>query len=197
MNTRFDMPAIEVRELRKTFTTKRKAAGLAGSLRSLVRPDMQAVEALRCISFEMESGELLGLIGPNGAGKSTTIKILTGFLYPSSGAARVLGFVPWEQRRPLAYQIGTVFGQRPQLWYHLPALDTFYLFGKIYDLSDHTVRRQRARDLVHRHSRRPYRGSAGRVHSPFRVDDARPVARCGARPAGAGNDGVPPGAAPL
>ncbi len=136
------MPAIQVHDLRKTFTTKRKAAGLSGSLRALVHPDRQTVEALRGISFEMESGELLGLIGPNGAGKSTTIKILTGILYPTSGAARVLGFVPWEQRRPLAYQIGTVFGQRPQLWYHLPALDTFYLFGKIYEMDDREIRRR-------------------------------------------------------
>ncbi len=136
------MPAIQVRDLCKTFTTKRKAAGLSGSLRALVRPDVKTVEALRGISFEMESGELLGFIGPNGAGKSTTIKILTGILYPSSGEARVLGFVPWQQRGQLAYQIGTVFGQRPQLWYHLPAIDTFYLFGKIYELDDKAIRQR-------------------------------------------------------
>jgi ABC-2 type transport system ATP-binding protein len=90
----------------------------------------------------MESGELLGFIGPNGAGKSTTIKILTGILFPSSGQASVLGFVPWKQRQQLAYQIGTVFGQRPQLWYHLPAIDTFYLFGKIYELDDRFIRQR-------------------------------------------------------
>ncbi len=133
------MTAIQVDNLCKTFSTKRKAAGLSGSLRALVRPEFRTVEALRGISFEMEPGELLGFIGPNGAGKSTTIKILTGILYPSSGEARVLGFVPWQQRGQLAYQIGTVFGQRPQLWYHLPAIDTFYLFGKIYDLDDKAI----------------------------------------------------------
>ncbi len=136
------MPAIEVDNLCKTFTTKRKAAGLAGSLRALVSPELKTVEALRGISFQMEPGELLGFIGPNGAGKSTTIKILTGILYPTSGEARVLGFVPWQQRGQLAYQIGTVFGQRPQLWYHLPAIDTFYLFGKIYDLDDQVIRQR-------------------------------------------------------
>jgi ABC-2 type transport system ATP-binding protein len=134
------MPAITVHDLRKTFVTKRKAAGLAGSLRALVRPEMKAAEAVRGISFEMESGELVGFIGPNGAGKSTTIKILTGILYPTSGDACVLGYCPWQQRRDLAYHIGTVFGQRPQLWYHLPAIDTFYLFGKIYELDDKTIR---------------------------------------------------------
>ncbi len=138
------MQPICVRNLCKTFTTKRKAAGLSGSLRALVRPTMQTVEAVRDISFAMEAGELLGFIGPNGAGKSTTIKILTGILHPTGGEARVLGFVPWQQRRELAYRIGTVFGQRPQLWYHLPAIDTFTLFGKIYELDDRTVRRRTA-----------------------------------------------------
>jgi len=84
----------------------------------------------------MEAGELLGFIGPNGAGKSTTIKMLTGILFPSGGDARVLDYIPWKQRRELAYHIGTVFGQRPQLWYHLPAVDTFELFGKIYEMDD-------------------------------------------------------------
>jgi ABC-2 type transport system ATP-binding protein len=136
------MPAIRVRALHKNFTTKRKAAGLKGSLRALVHPEQQVIEAVRGISFETEPGELLGFIGPNGAGKSTTIKILTGILYPTSGEAVVLNYVPWEQRRELAYHIGTVFGQRPQLWYHLPAIDTFYLFGKIYEMDDRTIRQR-------------------------------------------------------
>jgi ABC-2 type transport system ATP-binding protein len=131
-----------VHKLYKTFTTKRKAAGFKGSLRSLVRPETQTVEAVRGLSFDMEQGELLGFIGPNGAGKSTTIKILTGILHPTRGQAQVLGYVPWEQRRALAYQIGTVFGQRPQLWYHLPAIDTFYLFGKIYELEKEIIHRR-------------------------------------------------------
>ncbi|HPL28900.1 MAG TPA: ATP-binding cassette domain-containing protein, partial [Anaerolineae bacterium] len=134
------MTAIHVSGLCKTFRAKRKAAGLRGSLRALVRPEWQTVEAVRGISFEMAEGEVLGLIGPNGAGKSTTIKMLTGILYPTAGEAEVLGYVPWRQRRRLAYRIGTVFGQRPQLWYHLPAIDTFYLLGKIYELDEAVVR---------------------------------------------------------
>ena len=130
------MPAIEVKDLKKTFQTKRKAAGLRGSMRALVKPDYSSVEAVRGLSFQMEAGELLGFIGPNGAGKSTTIKMLTGILHPSGGEAKVLGYVPWKQRQQLAYHIGTVFGQRPQLWYHLPAIDTFTLFGKIFELDD-------------------------------------------------------------
>ena len=130
------MPSIEVTHLQKTFQLKRKAAGLGGSLRALVKPEYSLTEAVHDLSFHMEAGELLGFIGPNGAGKSTTIKMLTGILHPSSGQAQVLGFTPWQERQKLAYQIGTVFGQRPQLWYHLPAMDTFILFGKIYELDD-------------------------------------------------------------
>ncbi|HTX91009.1 MAG TPA: ATP-binding cassette domain-containing protein [Anaerolineales bacterium] len=136
------MPAILVTNLTKTFRTKHKAAGLGASFRSLFRPEYSPVEAVRGLSFEMEAGELLGFIGPNGAGKSTTIKILTGILFPSSGEVSVLGYVPWKQRRKLAYSIGTVFGQRPQLWYHLPAIDTFTLFGKIYELDDREARKR-------------------------------------------------------
>jgi len=130
------MPAIEVTDLRKTFRTKRKAAGMKGSLRALARPEYSSVEAVRGLTFQMKPGELLGFIGPNGAGKSTTIKMLTGILHPTSGEAEVLGYVPWKDRQKLAYHIGTVFGQRPQLWYHLPAIDTFTLFGKIFELDD-------------------------------------------------------------
>jgi ABC-2 type transport system ATP-binding protein len=136
------MPAIQVTNLTKTFRTKRKAAGLGASMRSLVKPQYSTVEAIRGLSFEMDSGELLGFIGPNGAGKSTTIKILTGILFPGGGDVRVLDYVPWKQRRQLAYSIGTVFGQRPQLWYHLPAIDTFTLFGKIYELDDRQTKQR-------------------------------------------------------
>lgn len=130
------MPIIQVRDLRKTFQTKRKQPGLAGSLKAVIRPEFQTVEAVKDISFELEPGELLAFIGPNGAGKSTTIKILTGILYPSSGKASVLGLTPWRDRRKLAYSIGSVFGQKPQLWYHLPPADTFRLFARIYELED-------------------------------------------------------------
>ncbi|MEA4909070.1 MAG: ATP-binding cassette domain-containing protein [Chloroflexi bacterium] len=136
------MSAITVSHLHKTFQSKRKVAGLKGSLKALFRPQYSRIEAVRDLSFEMEGGERLGFIGPNGAGKSTTIKILTGILYPTSGEASVLGFRPWKERKQLAFQIGTVFGQRPQLWYHLPAIDTFYLFGKIYEMEDSDVRRR-------------------------------------------------------
>jgi ABC-2 type transport system ATP-binding protein len=134
--------AIQVSQLRKTFATKRKAAGFGASLRALVRPETHLIEALQGISFAMAEGELLGFIGPNGAGKSTTLKILTGILFPSAGEALVLGLVPWQDRRRLAFRIGSVFGQRPQLWYHLPAIDTFHLFGRMYEVEPRELHRR-------------------------------------------------------
>ncbi len=136
------MSAIEVTNLHKTFQTKRKAAGLRASARALFKPEHSTVEAVRSLSFQMDAGEVLGFIGPNGAGKSTTIKMLTGILHPTDGEAKVLGYVPWKERQKLAFHIGTVFGQRPQLWYHLPAIDTFTLFGKIYELDDRETQKR-------------------------------------------------------
>src|SRR5262245_9233988 len=128
------MPTIEVSDLRKTFRSKQKEPGLAGSLRSLVSPNWRTVEAVKGISLTCEQGELLAFIGPNGAGKSTTIKMLTGILYPTSGQASVLGLTPWQDRQRLAYNIASVFGQKSQLWIHLPPLDTFNLLARIYEL---------------------------------------------------------------
>jgi ABC-2 type transport system ATP-binding protein len=141
------MPAVTMRDLRKTFQTKRKQPGLLGSLKAVVKPEFQTVEAVKGISFDLEPGELLAFIGPNGAGKSTTIKMLTGILYPSSGQASVLGLTPWKDRRRLAYCIGSVFGQKPQLWYHLPPADTFHLFARIYEL-DEAAFKERLKFLV-------------------------------------------------
>lgn len=130
------MAIIEVRKLRKQFRTKHKEPGLAGSIRSIFRPCIQTVDAVKEIGFSLEKGELLAFIGPNGAGKSTTIKMLTGILYPTGGEAHVLGLIPWRDRRKLAFRIGSVFGQKPQLWYHLPPADTFQLFSRIYEIAD-------------------------------------------------------------
>jgi ABC-2 type transport system ATP-binding protein len=94
---------------------------------------MVTIDAVADVSFEVAAGERVAIIGPNGAGKSTTLKMLSGILEPTSGAARVLGLVPWRQRRALAYRIGVVFGQRSQLWGELPARDSFALLRRIYD----------------------------------------------------------------
>ena len=138
------MAIITVTRLTKTFQLKDKPAGLRGSLAALARPKYRAVEAVRGITFEIEEGELVAFIGPNGAGKSTTLKMLTGLLYPTSGTATVLDLTPWDQRTQLAFQIGSVFGQKSQLWYHLPPSDTFDLFAKIYELDERAYRSRRA-----------------------------------------------------
>jgi ABC-2 type transport system ATP-binding protein len=140
-------PAIRVRDLRKVFTVTRRQPGLRAALGALVAPARSEVVALAGISFDMEPGERLALIGPNGAGKSTAIKILTGILQATSGHCEVLGLVPWRQRETLARRIGTVFGQRPQLWYHLPAAETLRLLAAVYDL-DRRIAERRIRDLA-------------------------------------------------
>jgi len=128
--------AIKTRGLLKTYRTKVKSAGLAASFKALVKPDWHTVEAVRGIDLDVGRGEVVAFIGPNGAGKSTFIKMLCGILHPSGGEASVLGISPQRERRRLAMKIGTVFGQKSQLWLHLPAADSFVLLAAIYEISD-------------------------------------------------------------
>ena len=137
------MSIIEVSGLTKTFKTRERDPGLAGSLRSFATPQYRLRDAVKPTSFSLERGEVLAFIGPNGAGKSTTIKMLTGILHPSSGSATVLGLVPWQQRRRLAFRIASVYGQKSQLWYHLPPQDTFDLLARIYELDMQEYRKRR------------------------------------------------------
>ena len=116
---------------------------MKASLSSFLRPRYRERQAVKPISFSLEAGEVLAFIGPNGAGKSTTIKMLTGILYPSAGRVSVLGFTPWTQRRALAFHIASVYGQKSQLWYHLPPQDTFNLLARIYELDQEEYRRRR------------------------------------------------------
>ena len=125
--------AIVVDELRKVFRVRERAPGLAAAARQLFRPRSREFVAVDGISLQIQPGERVAFVGPNGAGKSTTLKLLSGILYPSAGRVRVSGLVPWRDRRALAYRIGTVFGQRTQLWYHLPAADTFELLARVYE----------------------------------------------------------------
>ena len=141
------MTVIQVDHLSKTFITKEKQPGLRGSVRALFRPIRRETQAVKDITFSVEGGERVAFIGPNGAGKSTTIKMLVGILYPTSGQAQVLGKTPWRKRQRLAYEIGAVFGQKSQLWYHLPPQDSFDLLARIYEL-DRSAYRQRLDYLV-------------------------------------------------
>ncbi|MDF2485439.1 MAG: transporter related [Herbinix sp.] len=130
------MDAIVVNQLSKTFRVKVKDKGLKGSLKSILKPNYRTIQAVDNISFRVEEGEILAFIGPNGAGKSTTIKMLTGILYPDEGSTSVMGINPTAKRKQLSYQIGTVFGQKEQLWMHLTPYDNFKFFGAIYDLKE-------------------------------------------------------------
>jgi len=149
------MHIIEAKGLKKTFRTKVKPEGFLAGLRSLSLPQFRQVEAVKGVSFQVEEGEIVAFLGPNGAGKSTTIKMLTGILAPSSGSASVLGLDPQSDRTRLAMQIGAVFGQRSQLWFHLPPADSFRLLGAIYEIEPGALKRRQA-ELVERFGIGPY-----------------------------------------
>lgn len=139
------MSVISVRALTKQYRYTRRRRGFAGALKGVFAPDIATVRAVAGISFEIGEQERVAIIGPNGAGKSTTLKMLSGILEPSAGEAEVLGFVPWRERRQLAYKIGVVFGQRSQLWPELPARDSFALLKRIYDQDDKSFAERRDR----------------------------------------------------
>jgi ABC-2 type transport system ATP-binding protein len=136
-------PAVELHHVSKSFRVRRaRRAGVAARVHDLFRPHTQTVVAVNRLSFSIAPGERVAFIGPNGAGKSTTLKILAGILRPDAGDVRVLGLVPSRERRQLAFQIGTVFGQRSQLWYQLPPRDTFELLGRVYEIDRRQHRRR-------------------------------------------------------
>ncbi|HUX37369.1 MAG TPA: ATP-binding cassette domain-containing protein [Rectinemataceae bacterium] len=128
------MALIEVRSLSKSFRARVRASGFGASFHSLFKPQWRVVEAVKEVSFEVGEGEAVAFLGPNGAGKSTTIKMLTGILEPTGGQARVLSLDPSRRRTQLATSIGTVFGQKSQLWFHLPPSDSFALLAAVYEL---------------------------------------------------------------
>ncbi|MBI4426437.1 MAG: ABC transporter ATP-binding protein [Candidatus Kerfeldbacteria bacterium] len=130
------MPIIEVRDLSKTYTYHRKAPGLWNSVKSLFKRQTLTTEAVKRVSFTVEAGELVGFLGPNGAGKTTTLKMLAGILYPTTGEARVLGYVPWERKAAYQKQFSIVMGQKNQLWWDLPAMESFLLNKEIYEIPE-------------------------------------------------------------
>jgi ABC-2 type transport system ATP-binding protein len=126
------LPIVETRDLRKVFRTRKRLPGTLGALRSFFSHEYEDRVAVDDVTFSLEPGELVGYIGPNGAGKSTTIKMLTGILVPTSGEVRVSGLVPWKNRKENARNIGVVFGQRSQLYWDLPLIESFELLRAIY-----------------------------------------------------------------
>ncbi len=151
-------PAVKVTDLRKTFSVPVREAGLRAAMRSLARRKTRDVRAVERISFQIEPGEIVGFLGPNGAGKTTTLKMLSGLLYPTSGDARVLGHIPSRRELGFLRQITMVMGNRNQLQWDLPALDSFELLRSIYRIEPADFRRARDEfievldlsDLVHK-----------------------------------------------
>ncbi len=142
-------PILELSHLTKTYRSHVKQEGVMKSLRSLFVREYTERTAVRDISFSMEEGELIGMLGANGAGKTTTLKMLAGLLYPTSGTAQILGFTPWERSNAFKQQFAIVLGQRNQLWWDIPAADSFALLKEIYAIPD-TVYRKRVHDLAER-----------------------------------------------
>ncbi len=140
---------IVVEDLRKTFRVAERRAGLWGAFAGLVKRKRREVHALAGISFGLDAGELLGFIGPNGAGKSTTVKILSGILVPDSGTVTIDGQTPWRDRRAVVANLGVVFGQRTQLWWDLPVVESFELLRDIYRIPPADFRPMKA-ELIER-----------------------------------------------
>lgn len=127
-------PIIEADNLSKVYRVQQKKEGLLGALRGLFRREYKEVRAVAGVSFTIQPGEMVAFLGPNGAGKTTTLKMLSGLIYPTSGQAHVLGFVPWERADAFRRQFALVMGQKNQLWWDLPAADSFELHREIYSL---------------------------------------------------------------
>jgi ABC-2 type transport system ATP-binding protein len=135
------MPVISVSNLHKDFQIARKQPGFMGAVRGLFAPHYETKQAVSGISFEVEQGEMIGFIGPNGAGKSTTIKMLSGILVPSSGEILVHGRIPYKHREENAFSIGVVFGQRTQLWWDLPLIESIELLKDVYRIPNDVYKR--------------------------------------------------------
>jgi len=127
---------IKINSLNKSFTSHIKEPGLKGSLKGLLNRKTVTKEALKSVSLEISQGEIIGLIGANGAGKTTLIKILAGIVHPTSGEVSVLGFTPWERSNEYRKMMSLIMGQKAQVWWDLPALDTFMLLKEIYQIED-------------------------------------------------------------
>lgn len=130
------MPIIEVKNLSKTYEYYKKEPGLLSSLKALFRRKKSFAQAVSEINFSIDEGELVGFLGPNGAGKTTTLKMLSGILHPSSGEAKVLGYIPWKRQPAYQKQFALIMGQKNQLWWDLPAMESFILNKEIYEIPD-------------------------------------------------------------
>ncbi len=132
---------IEVKNIKKSFKVSVKEPGLKGSLKSLFNREYITKDALKGVSLNVNEGEILGLIGSNGAGKTTLVKILSGIIHATEGEARVLGYNPWDRNNTLRSQVALIMGQKAQVWWDLPALDSFLLLKEIYQIPESTYKK--------------------------------------------------------
>ena len=132
---------IELIDIQKHYKVRRRNSGIKNAFSSFFRKDYQIIEALKGISFTINDGEIVGYIGPNGAGKSSTIKIMSGVLTPDQGTCLINGRIPWSQRKEHVKEIGVVFGQRTQLWWDVPVIDSFELLKDIYQIPNDVYQR--------------------------------------------------------
>jgi len=142
---------IKVEDVSKTFLIKKSPKGFFSSLASLIKPYYEEHKALKKLSLSIKKGEKVAFLGANGAGKSTAIKILTGILHPTTGNVEVMGLTPWKNRTALSHHIGIVFGQRSQLWYHLPARETYRFFAHMYGISSFDTRLREIVNILELH----------------------------------------------
>ena len=139
------MSAIEVHHLTKTYRVYRKREGVLASVTGLFKREYKVVEAVKDVSFSLEAGEMVAFLGPNGAGKTTTLKLLSGLLFPTGGDARVLGHIPWKREHAYRRRFSLVMGQKNQLWWDLPAQESFQLHKEIYRIEPDQFRSEERR----------------------------------------------------
>ncbi len=175
------MPAIETHDLTKNYISVKKEPGIVGSIKGLFTREKTVIEAVKGVTLSIEHGELVGFLGPNGAGKTTTLKMLSGILFPTSGEAQVLGYKPFERRQEMLRQISLVMGNKMQLWWDLPAWESFVVLRELYDVDhakfksriDHLLEALQLTDKVHTQVRKMSLGErmkcelvAALLHSP-------------------------------
>ena len=131
---------IELKNINKTFRVVKKTSGAREAFKAMFHREYKEIEALKDLSLKVNEGEIVGYIGPNGAGKSTSIKVMSGILTPDSGECSIMGYTPWKDRRRYVKNIGVVFGQRSQLWWDVPVMDSFLLLKDIYNVPEKTFR---------------------------------------------------------
>lgn len=131
---------IELKNINKTFKVVKKTSGAKEAFKAMFHREYKEIEALKNLSLKVNEGEIVGYIGPNGAGKSTSIKVMSGILTPDSGECSIMGYTPWKDRRRYVKNIGVVFGQRSQLWWDVPVMDSFLLLKDIYNVPEKTFR---------------------------------------------------------